>query len=195
MLTQTGGSPFPVIVHSRKCLLSPNFKNKFIWDFFLKWNGTWASAQTCEMPTLYKMTWEQISSIITVYKCNHNFHFVPLVTEGQRDFFFFFALPHIWDVQVLDNNVIVKVKFLVCMIFFFLLFLLWYLCHKYNMKYFIENRQDTKFKVWTRSVFKFLLAAAILIMRSWIQLNGVSVRYIITCIPLQIDPLIAELGS
>lgn len=98
---QTGGSP--QCDHLRRCLLSPHLKNKFIWDFFLKWNGTWANAQTLyEIPTLYKKTEDQISSIITLYKGNHNLDFVPLVTEQQRGIrsilYVFYALFYIFEV-------------------------------------------------------------------------------------------------
>lgn len=85
LLNQTGDSLVPKTVHLRKCLLSPHFKTKFIWDIFLKWNWSWVSAQVlCEMLTLYKKKGEQISSITTVYKGNCNLDFVLSVSEGQR---------------------------------------------------------------------------------------------------------------
>lgn len=85
LLNQTGDSLVPETVHLRKCLLSPHFKTKFIWDIFLKWNWSWVSAQAlCEMLTLYKKTGEQISSVTTVYKGNCNLDFVLPVSEGQR---------------------------------------------------------------------------------------------------------------
>jgi len=85
LLNQTGDSLVPKTVHLRKCLLSPHFKTKFIWDIFLKWNWSWVSAQVlCEMLTLYKKKGEQISSVTTVYKGNCNLDFVLSVSEGQR---------------------------------------------------------------------------------------------------------------